>query len=75
MKFEALRSNRTCLTKKTRRLRDAPQEQKRENVEIFPPVWEPHICEKIYGLFCILGPEKHFWFSQKFSLSGWYYGW
>ena len=59
MNFEALRSNRTCLTKKTRRLRDAPQEQKRENVEIFPPVWEPHICEKIYGLFCILGPEEH----------------
>ena len=21
-----------------------------------PPVWEHHVCEKIYGLFCILGP-------------------
>ena len=36
-----------------------------------PPVWEPHVCEEkkwfvgLNGLFCILGPLEHFWFSQK----------
>ena len=36
-----------------------------------PPVWEPHVCKEkkwfvgLNGLFCILGPLEHFWFSQK----------
>ena len=33
-----------------------------------PPFGNPSSKKKNYGLFCILGPKKHFWFSQKFSL-------
>ena len=54
--------------------------QKKTGTGIFPKsgtpqVWEPRVCEeKNYDLFCILGPQEHFWFSQKCSLLGWYYG-
>ena len=33
-----------------------------------PPLLGTPRPKKKYGLFCILGPKKHFWFSQKCSL-------
>ena len=30
-----------------------------------PPVWEPHVWEKIYGLFRILGPERNIFGFQR----------
>ena len=35
-----------------------------------PPFWEPLFPKKKCGLFCVLGPQEHFWSSSKCSLFG-----
>ena len=54
-------------------LREALRKKIRDYLGIFskwqtPPFWEPLVQKKNYGLFCVLGPEEHFWFLQKKSL-------
>ena len=63
-------------------LRDAAHKKKRDFLGIFPkcrtpppspPFGNPCFQKKKFGLFCILGPQEHFWSSQKCSLFGQFY--